>query len=213
MRRVRSWGREWMPGPRARALVMCFITPAIETPLPMLRLNTGIARKIGLPNYGSAGASCNLEIELDAGLFQDLEQLQQAVRRAYAACNHAVQHELARTTGGHQASGRHDALAARDATRGHTTAILADTVTTDIRPATRSQVRAIRAIAARRRVVLQALLQERFGIGAADELSLPQASELIDELKRDCVTVSTARLTDLPDLTCGTNNSANADGS
>ncbi len=179
----------------------------------MLRLNTGIARKIGLPNYGSAGASCNLEIELDAGLFQDLEHLQQVVRRAYAACNHAVQHELARTAGDQNASGRQGALTARDTLPGQTTPITAAAVSADIRPATRAQIRAIRAIAARRRIALQDLLQDRFGIGATDKLTLPQASELIDELKRDCVTVSTARLTDLPDVTCGINSSANADGS
>ena len=47
----------------------------------MLRLNVGTNRKIGQPDYGSAGASCNLELELDTGLFQDLEGLQQVVKR------------------------------------------------------------------------------------------------------------------------------------
>ena len=70
----------------------------------MLRLNVGTNRKIGQPDYGSAGASCNLELELDTTLFQDLDGLQQVVRRAYAACNQAVNDELARLThhGQHQ---------------------------------------------------------------------------------------------------------------
>ena len=51
------------------------------------------------------------------------------------------------------------------------------------RPATASQVKAIRAIASRRRIDLVGLLQERFGLQTADELGIRQASELIDELK------------------------------
>jgi len=53
------------------------------------------------------------------------------------------------------------------------------------RPATASQVKAIRAIASRRRIDLVGLLQERFGLQTADELGIRQASELIDELKSD----------------------------
>ena len=53
------------------------------------------------------------------------------------------------------------------------------------RPATASQVKAIRAIASRRRIDLAALLRERFGVQTADSLGIRQASDLIDELKSD----------------------------
>jgi len=53
------------------------------------------------------------------------------------------------------------------------------------RPATASQVRALRAIAARRKIDLLAVLRERFGLSTADELGIRQASNLIDELKSD----------------------------
>jgi hypothetical protein len=46
-------------------------------------------------------------------------------------------------------------------------------------------VKAIRAIASRRRIDLVALLRERFGLQTADELGIRQASDLIDELKSD----------------------------
>ena len=46
-------------------------------------------------------------------------------------------------------------------------------------------MKAIRAIASRRRIDLVGLLQERFGLQTADELGIRQASELIDELKAD----------------------------
>jgi hypothetical protein len=53
------------------------------------------------------------------------------------------------------------------------------------RPATVSQVKAIRAIASRRRIDLAALLRERFGVQTAESLGIRQASDLIDELKSD----------------------------
>ena len=58
------------------------------------------------------------------------------------------------------------------------------------RPATASQVKAIRAIAARRKIDLVGLLREKFGLTTADELGIRQASNLIDELKSDEPTAS-----------------------
>ena len=62
-----------------------------------LKLNVGLSRKIGLPDYGSMGASCHVELELDASLFQrDLNAFHQQVHNAYVACSQAVGDELAR---------------------------------------------------------------------------------------------------------------------
>ena len=62
-----------------------------------LRLNVGVSRKLGLPEYSSAGASCHLELELPEGLLQtDLDEFQHRVRDAYVAAHQAVNDELAR---------------------------------------------------------------------------------------------------------------------
>jgi hypothetical protein len=159
----------------------------------MLRLNVGTNRKIGQPDYGSAGASCNLELELDTGLFQDLEGLQQVVKRAYAACNQAVNDELARLahhTASQPATQPQEVIEVRTspAISGASVNRLPAAQFTNQpspRPATASQVKAIRAICARRKIDLVALLRERFGLTTADELGIRQASALIDELKSD----------------------------
>lgn len=88
-----------------------------------LRLSAGISKKMGLPNYGSLGATCHVEVELDAGLLaDDLDGLHRHVRNAYSACSRAVNDELARhlramNNGSEQVAPEHEVAAQPDADR------------------------------------------------------------------------------------------------
>jgi len=77
-----------------------------------LKVNVGLSKKIGLPHYGSLGASCYVEVELDSTLlFADHEAFQERVKRAYVACHQAVSDEFLRQ----QNAGDLNALAAGNA--------------------------------------------------------------------------------------------------
>ena len=164
----------------------------------MLKLHAGVSKKVGLPNFSSASASCTIEAELDSSLLQDHEGFQVVVRRAYQSCEQAVQDQIARLTSeGTETSQPQEVVevrtspaisGARITTKGAETGATNRAVFRDApspRPATASQVKAIRAIAARRKIDLVGLLRDRFGLTTADELGIRQASNLIDELKGD----------------------------
>ena len=160
----------------------------------MLKLHAGISRKVGLPGFSSASASCHIEAELDSSLLNDHEGFQIVVQRAYQSCEQAVQDQIARLTDDtNPQPAQQEVIEVRTSptipgariTNGNTTTPAQFPNRPSPRPATASQVKAIRAICARRRIDLVNLLRERYGLGTADELGIRQASVLIDELKSD----------------------------
>lgn len=99
-----------------------------------LTLSVGINKKQGLPDYGSLGASCNLTVELDVALLQDMDTFHRQVRNAYVSCTQAVNDELARQlstssatrslpepTNGHSLSGNGYKTVQADNGNGHST--------------------------------------------------------------------------------------------
>jgi hypothetical protein len=149
-----------------------------------LKLSIGFQKKVGLADYGSLGANCHVEFEIDPSLLQtNLDGFHEKARHAFVACQQAVNDQLARQAHNGVAKNGNGPVhgnlppdsTSRNNGNGHTPG--------KSRPATQSQLRAIRAIASRQRLDLQKLLGARFGVGRPEDLRLADASSLIDELK------------------------------
>ena len=130
-----------------------------------LKLNVGLSRKVGEANYGSRGATVNLEIELESSLVSQPDQLHDRIRQLFRLAKSSVDEELNGHSSGNS-SGEQESRA-----------------TANGRPATQSQVRAIHAISDRQKTDLVGLLRGRYQVERTEDLSLKDASDLIDYLK------------------------------
>jgi hypothetical protein len=158
-----------------------------------LKLNVGVSRKVGMPDYGSVGASCNIEVELDSGLLEnDLDGFHARIRGAYVAAHQAVHDELERLQAAYDTSAQRPSPdqawtspkngPVRE--NGSGSPARAQGERPRVRkPATPSQVKAILAIARRQNADLERLLQEEYKVERPEDLTILQASDLIDLLK------------------------------
>ena len=153
-------------------------------------LSVGLQKKVGLPDYGSLGARCHVEFEIDRCLIdQDLDGFHHKVASAFAACRQAVNDQL--TQQSEHSSPNGNGHAGNNPSRnGHSHANGKSQGTRhEVGTATQSQVRAIFAIARRQRVDPANLVRERFNVERLEDLSIREASTLIDDLKRGEVEV------------------------
>ena len=143
-----------------------------------LKVNIGASKKVADQNYGSRGASVNLEIELDASLVTEPAKLQEKIRHLFSLARQSLLEELNGANGnGHPP----------DNTNGHSKPPTNSNGngTSRQRQATQSQVKAIHAIARNRRIDVGQFLNDRFRVSRPDDLTLKEASQVIDELKDD----------------------------
>jgi hypothetical protein len=152
-----------------------------------LKLNVGLVKKVGLPNYSSLGASCHLELELDPRLLPDHpEEFQDHVRQAFVACEQSVEEELSRQGATPAPASQPVETANGDGActngRGLTANAVAPGRMNATRPATEAQIRALQSIAERYQLDLATELQTRFGVERLEELSVREASRFIDQL-------------------------------
>jgi hypothetical protein len=141
-----------------------------------LKLNVGLSRKVGEENYGSRGASVHLELELDAGCAENPERLRDRVRHLFHLARTSVEEELhhgpATNGTGSNGNGHRSGQRSGNGSR-----------PSHVRNATASQVRALRAIAGRNKLDLTGEVRSRYGVDRPEELSISDASDLIDALK------------------------------
>ncbi|HEV8071935.1 MAG TPA: hypothetical protein VGP76_29745 [Planctomycetaceae bacterium] len=141
-----------------------------------ITVNVGFSRKVGEPNYGSRGASVHVEVELDRSAMEDGEQFQSEIERIFEQARDAVDRELLRNPSSSSGS-QADLDESSEATKNQNGRARAP------RPATPNQVRAIQVIAQHRGVDLRPLLDVEFDAKTAEELTIVEASLLIDRLK------------------------------
>ena len=146
-----------------------------------LKLSVGLSRKVGQPNFGSVGAWCQIESELDPIMLEfDVDSLRQRIRDTYEICSDSVNGELLRQ--------------ARRSEANQSPAVASDDVPVNRhaagngqqrrrRPATPAQLRAIRSIAAEINQDLDLILSKSFPAERIENLSVTEASQLIDYLR------------------------------
>jgi hypothetical protein len=155
----------------------------------MMKINVGLCRKIGEANFGSRGATVNLELELDSSLVGEPAKLKERIRQLFALLRTSLAEELnGGNANGQAQQSNGDSQPPNSQTgngngNGHNTGAQNGQRSGGQRPATQSQVKAIYAIARGRQINVAQFLRERFQVGRPDDLSLKDASAVIDELK------------------------------
>jgi hypothetical protein len=154
-----------------------------------LKASIGLSRKVGQENYGSLGANCQLEIELDASLIGDADAFHEKIQRLYALANQAVVDQLDRqanpsNNGNGNGNGHSKPANGRNGngngTNGRTNG------DTDNSPASNKQIKYLLDIARQRHRMDLAqtaeFCREQVGINDVYQLSKSQASVVIDRL-------------------------------
>jgi hypothetical protein len=201
-----------------------------------VKLNIGLSRKVGEPNYGSRGASIHLEVELENGVLNDPALMRDRVQDLYALARQSVDDELQRpadealvdlmpaeqqaqrptnghSNNGHTTNSRHanggsvngsrsqphqgrpangrlieagnssEGRLVEPATNGDTNHRNGHTNRIEVARATQSQIRAIFAITKRQGLDPHTVISERFHVHRMEDLTIREASAIIDELK------------------------------
>jgi len=147
-----------------------------------VQINIGLNKKVGEANYGSRGASVNLQVELDSGIVDDADRLRNQIHKLFGLARQSLDAELQRGADGpgdsQATNGHHIRNGDRQQRQTNGRRKTAG------RMATNSQVRALYAIAKNQQIDLQAMLAE-YGVSAPEDLTVATASQLIDELNNE----------------------------
>lgn len=147
------------------------------------KLTVGLSKKLGLPDFRSIGAHCEIELVLDPPTGGGPDDLSQQARQLYAACRRAVEEELARQLDSEKRPDR--PLWEEDRPLNGS-----GQAGSPQRLATAKQVRALSAMTFDRGIDLGQFVRERFGKDRPGELTISEASKLIDELNHPPMTAS-----------------------
>lgn len=135
--------------------------------MPLI-LNCGLSKKQS-KDFQSSGIAVSLTAEVDSALLDRPQQLQEKISALYQQAELALNRRLSVTdpAGSQPVAGANRGARRPDGNH---------------RPATASQLKALRVMAQHRQLDLDSAAEREFGV-AADDLSVEEASRLIDLLK------------------------------
>lgn len=126
-----------------------------------LKINVGLSRKIGEPNYSSRGGNVHFEAEVEATLVREPEELRKRIHYLFRLAEQSLREQLAPPTSSCGAANDNG----------------------EPRMATDRQLRAIDRLAQQTDAVVDELLSDVFDTDRCDNLSLAEASQLISILQ------------------------------
>jgi hypothetical protein len=147
--------------------------------MPM-KIRVGLCRRVGDAACGSRGAHIQIEVEVDPEQVQEPAQLQERIRQLFRLVRSSLAEELEQ--GGQRPNG--PAVSPADPPPASPAPPGRPVGGGGARPASQAQVKAIYALARRHRLDLAQFLRERCQGRRPEELTLLQASAIIDDLKQ-----------------------------
>jgi hypothetical protein len=145
----------------------------------MIKLNVGASRKVSDNHYGSRGGCVNVELELDSSLALDSQKLRDHIRKLFDLANASLSEELqANNEPARVEDSRHQPNESSFNGNGAGNAVsVAPT-----RFATEKQIICIQGLARKHGVPVPELLKQA-GVRVFNDLSVRQASQMIESLK------------------------------
>jgi hypothetical protein len=127
----------------------------------------------------------NVELELDTGLIAKPQELRERIRELFGVVRSSLVEELNGNGGSHGTPADRPQVHHGNGHNGHATDAAPAQPNSQGQPrgATQSQVKALFAIAKSRGLNLNELIRDRFRCGKPEQLSIREASQLIDSLK------------------------------
>lgn len=141
-----------------------------------IKLNVGLAQTVGDASNGSHGANISLEIELDSSLVNEPTKLKDRIKQLFALVRTSLTDEL---KGESTTNSQTDAKPIQPATNGKAH----NGRSNGARLATPPQVKKIQSLIEEQKLDLDTVLRERCQVQRLEDLSVRQASDLIDVLK------------------------------
>ena len=148
----------------------------------MLKLNVGLNRKVGEPNFGSRGGSVHMEVEMDNSLMQEPERLRETVSRLFAMVRQSLEQELGAEA--HKVNADKPVVQVSVKPEGQT---LQEAVTANCRLASGKQLSFLQNLARTQRRNLEQECEQAYQ-ALPERLTSKQASALIEKWRSSLVT-------------------------